>query len=276
MTIQDQEQIRSAWNQLAPGFDKFVTPQNISLAEDALRLAGLRPGMRFLDVASGSGALSIPAARQGAKVLAVDLAPVMVDRLIARAHEEGLSNLEGRVMDGHALELEDDAFDIAGSQHGVSLFPNLQRGLREMVRVTRPGGRVLIIAAGSPRKTEFLGIFLSAMQAKIPDFTGLSMDPPPLPFQVAAPEKLRQEMADAGLVDIHVETATWEMEFESGVQMWNMVTNSNPIGAMLIADLTDEQKSAIQATLGRMLDEHSEGSGLAVLHNEVNIGIGTK
>jgi ubiquinone/menaquinone biosynthesis C-methylase UbiE len=67
MTTQEQEQTRNLWNDIAANYDTFVTPKNIVLAEEALRLAGLRPGMRFLDVAAGSGALSIPAARLGAQ-----------------------------------------------------------------------------------------------------------------------------------------------------------------------------------------------------------------
>src|SRR5215212_6849141 len=101
------EEIRAAWDEIAAGYDEFVTPTHMWLANEALRLAGLRPGMRLLDVAPGSSALSIPAARLGAQVLAADLSPNMVERLKARARKEGLSNLETRVMDGHALELED-------------------------------------------------------------------------------------------------------------------------------------------------------------------------
>src|SRR3712207_1125100 len=118
-------EIRTAWDEIAAGYDECVTPTHMWLANEALRLAGLRPGMRLLDVAPGSGALSIPAARLGALVLAADLSPNMVERLKARAREEGLSNVEARVMDGHALELEDDTFDISGSQFGVMLFPDL-------------------------------------------------------------------------------------------------------------------------------------------------------
>ena len=63
------EQIRNAWDSIAAGYDEFVTPSGgWALPEDALRRVGLRPGMRFLDVAAGSGALSIPAARLGAQV----------------------------------------------------------------------------------------------------------------------------------------------------------------------------------------------------------------
>jgi len=53
-------------------------------------------------------------------------------------------------MDAHALELDDDSFDLTGSQFGVMLVPDQPLALREMVRVTKPGGRDLLIAHGSP------------------------------------------------------------------------------------------------------------------------------
>ena len=88
--------VRNAWDGIAVNFDRYVTPTaNWVLAKTVLRLAGLKPGMEFLDVASGSGALSLPAARLGANVLAVDISPAMIERLKARAAEEGLSNLKG-------------------------------------------------------------------------------------------------------------------------------------------------------------------------------------
>lgn len=231
--------------------------------------------MRFLDVAAGSGALSIPAARLGAQVLATDISPALIERLDARAREEGLSNLESRVMDGQALELEDDTFEISGSQNGVSLFPDLKRGLRELVRVTKPGGRALIVAFGPPRKAEFLTFFLEALRTAVPSFIGPPMDPPPLPFQVADPEKLRRELTEAGLKDVRVETITWRMEFRSATHMWDVVPSTNPIGAMLVTDLTGGQRAEALQALDSMLRERS-GDGPVVLNTEVNIGIGTK
>ena len=156
MTTQGLEQTRAAWDKIAAGYDEFVTPTNMWLANEGLRRADLRPGMRFLDVAAGSGALSISAARLGAQVLAVDLSPNMLERLKARARKNGV-NLETRVMDGHALELEEDTFDISGSQFGVMLFPDMPRGISELARVTKSGGRVLMTVFGALQKVEFFG-----------------------------------------------------------------------------------------------------------------------
>jgi steroid delta-isomerase-like uncharacterized protein len=271
-----QEPVSAAWDKIAPGYDEFVTSTHTWVGSEGLRRANLGASMRFLDVAAGSGALSIPAARLGAQVLAVDFSARMLERLNTRARKEGLANLETCLMDGHALELEDNSFDVSGSQFGVMLFPDLPRGLREMARVTRPGGRVLLIVFGPAPKVEFLTFFTRAIQAAVPGFTGLPTDPPPLPFQVADPNKLRRQLANAGLKDIQVETVTEQLEFDSGKQMWDWVTNSNPIGAMMVADLTGEQKATVQQTLDTMLRERSGGSGPAILTSPIHIGIGTK
>jgi len=216
------------------------------------------------------------AARLGAHVVATDIAPTMIERLTARTRAEGLNNLEGLVMDGYALDLDDDTFDVAGSQNGVSLFPDVKRGLAELVRVTKPGGRVLIVAFGALQRAEFLSFLMGAIKAAVPGFTGIPMDPPPLPFQLADPDKLRQELGDAGLTDVRVETVTWQMEFPSATHFLDWVPSSNPIGAGLVAGLTEEQKSSVQQVLDGMLRERSGGYPGAVLNTEINIGIGTK
>lgn len=141
--------------------------------------------MRFLDVAAGSGALSIPAARLGAQVLAVDASPVMLTHLSARGCKEELT-IETCVMDGHTLELDNNSFDVAASQFGVMLFDDMPRGISEMVRVTKAGGRVLMNVYGDPHKIEFLGFLIGAVQTVRPNFNGPSIDPPPLPFRSVA------------------------------------------------------------------------------------------
>jgi ubiquinone/menaquinone biosynthesis C-methylase UbiE len=275
--IVEAQQIQKAWDKIAPNYDRFVSGTHAPLANEGFRLAGLRAGMRFLDVAAGCGALSIPAAGLGARVLATDLSPVMLERLNRRAHRENLE-IETRVMDGMSLELDDGSFDVVGSQFGVMLFPDMPRGISEMVRVTRPAGRVLMIVFGEPRKVEFFSFFVRAVQAVVPGFQGPPMDPPPLPFQLQDPNRLSQEMARAGLKDVSVETITEQLEYQSGIELWNWLRSSNPIVEAVIGELglTEEQLVGVQQALEVMVRERAGESDTAILTVPVNIGVGTK
>lgn len=264
-----------AWDHIAPGYDRTNTPTQMALGNTCLQRANLRSGMRFLDVAAGSGALSIPAARLGAHVTAVDQSAVMLELLAARAHEEGLK-IETHVMDGHALRFDDDTFDAAGSQFGVMLFPDMPRGIREMVRVVKPSGRVLMSVYGDPHRIDFLGFFVRAVQTVRPDFTGPPSDPPPLPFQLQDPRRLRAELEAAGLSDTHVEEVTESTSFRSGRELWEWIVWSNPIVESILSELQlrGEERARIERALGDLVRERAGGADAAVLTNPINIGVG--
>jgi ubiquinone/menaquinone biosynthesis C-methylase UbiE len=276
LTAKEHAAPPEAWDAIAEGYDRYVAPQEVDVADEALRLVGLEPGEQFLDVAAGPGGLSVPAARLGAEVLASDWSPAMIERLEARADQEGLRNVEGRVMDCHALDLPDDSFDVTGSQFGVMLVPDQARALHEMVRVTKPGGRVLLIAYGFPAELDFLQIFLGALTAVAPDFPGLPDDPPPLEFQVADPDVLRQRLADAGLRDVRVERTAERPAFASGQEMWDWVYYGNPISDVILSAVNEDQRARLREVLDGMLRERAGADGRALLTNAVNVGVGTK
>jgi SAM-dependent methyltransferase len=277
MTALQIDDTRAAWDRIAAGYDRTNTRTQLWLGAEGVRRAGLREGMTFLDVAAGSGALSIPAARTGARVLATDQSPVMLELLAARAREGGLE-VATRVMDGHRLELEDSSFDMAGSQLGVSLFPDMPRGISEMARVVKPGGRVLVTAYGHPSKVEFLGFLVGAVQTVRPDFDGPPMDPPPLPFQLEDPARLRSVLAAAGLRDIEVETVTETTEYQTGEDLWDWLVWSNPIVEEVLGcmNLAEDERGAIKGALENMVRERAGGSGPARLSNPVHIAVGTR
>ena len=265
-----------AWDAIAEGYDRYVAPQEVELANEALDLVGLEPGERFLDVAAGTGGLSLPAARLRARVLATDWSTEMIRRFETRVREEGLGNSEGRVMDCHALDLPDDSFDVSGSQFGVMLVPDQPLALSEMARVTKPGGRVLVIAYGSPEEFEALQVFIGALKAVAPEFPGLPDDPPPLEFQVADPDVLRRRLTDVGLKDVRVERTAERPAFTSGQELWDWVLYGNPIPGVIVAELTADQRTRLRQVLDGMVRERAGADGRAVLTNAVNIGIGTK
>jgi SAM-dependent methyltransferase len=265
-----------AWDAIAALYDEHVAPGEADLATAGLRLAGLQAADTFLDVAAGPGGLSLPAARLGAKVLATDWSPKMIEHFNARVVAEGL-DAEGRVMDCHALDLPDDSYDVTGSLFGVMLVPDQAQALHEMVRVTKPGGRVLLIAYGDPAGFEALHVFVNAAQAVVPEFEGPAEDEPLLEFQVADPDVLRQRLIDAGLTDVTVDTSHQErITVRTGRQLWDWCLGGNPIPGMLVADLTNEQRADIIQVLDGMVRERSGVNGPAVLTAPLNIGVGTK
>jgi SAM-dependent methyltransferase len=271
------QQLADAWDRIAPGYDRTNTPSQMWLGREGLQRAEVRAGLRFLDVAAGSGALSIPAARLGAQVLAVDRSAAMLELLRARARSEGLE-IRTQVMDGHALELDDSSFDVAGSQFGVMLFPDMPQGVREMARVVVPGGRVLVTAYGDPHEIEFLAFFVRAVRAVRPQFEGPPPEPPPLPFQLQDPARLRQVLAACSLHDVRVDTVTEATEFRSGDELWEWIVWSNPIVESILGELavTQAERVAIRRTIEHLVAERARGRPAATLTNPVNIGVGRK
>jgi ubiquinone/menaquinone biosynthesis C-methylase UbiE len=273
---QEHEDTRAAWDKIAAGYDKTNTETQQWLGSESVRRAGLRAGMRFLDVAAGSGALSLPAARLGAEVLATDLSPAMLGFLRDRARKEHL-DIETRVMDGHDLELESSTFDMVGSQFGVMTFPDQSRGIREMTRVVKPGGRVLMSVYGSPAEIDFLGCFVSAVRSVRPDFVP-PMDPPPPEFRLADPEKLRRELAEAGLEGVRIDQITEHTEFKSPQLLWEWIIWSNPIVERILGMLkvTREERAIVAQAIRALWEKRAASTGIATLAAPINIGWGTK
>lgn len=271
------DEIGSSWDSIASGYDKTNTPTQMWLGNECLQRAGLKAGMRFLDVAAGSGALSVPAARLGAEVVATDRSATMLALLEARAKDEGLA-LETRAMDGQALELEDESFDAAGSQFGVMLFEDMPKGIREMYRVVKPGGCVFLSAYGDPSQIDFLKFMVEAVQSVRPDFDGPPSDPPPLEFQLADPARLERELSSAGLRDVRVETITESTTFTGGDALWEWILWSNPIVEMILGTLkiSPEEREVVRKAMGDLVRARGRDDGSIVLSNPVNLGVGRR
>ena len=120
-------------------FAKYLEPG----ALDFLSRIPIEPGMRILDVASGAGQISIPAARAGAKVTGIDIATNLVEQARARAQAE---NLDAHFDEGDAemLPYPDRSFDLVISLIGAMFAPRPEQVAAELKRVSRPGGRIIM------------------------------------------------------------------------------------------------------------------------------------
>jgi SAM-dependent methyltransferase len=113
--------------------------------EALVQRIGVAPGLKVLDLGCGDGTTALPAARVGADVLGVDIARNLVEAGNRRAAEHGLTNLRFEEGDASNLhELPDAAFDLVVSVFGAMFAPRPFEVAKEMVRVTRPGGRIVM------------------------------------------------------------------------------------------------------------------------------------
>ena len=113
--------------------------------EALVRTLGVGEGLQILDVGCGDGTTAVPAAELGADVLGVDIASNLVEAGNARAQSLGLDNCRFQEGDASALsELEDDSFDLVVSIFGAMFAPRPFDVAKELVRVTRPGGRIVM------------------------------------------------------------------------------------------------------------------------------------
>ena len=113
--------------------------------EQLVASLGITPGLEVLDLGCGNGTTALPSARLGANVLGVDIARNLVDAGNRRAKDEGLTNCRFEEGDASNLEgVKDDSFDLVVTIFGAMFAPRPEDVAKEMIRVTRPGGRVIM------------------------------------------------------------------------------------------------------------------------------------
>jgi len=154
-------------------------------AEQFVERLHLKPGMTFLDVACGSGNLAIPAARNGATVKGMDIAPAMVEQARENAEREGLQAQfdEG---DAEALQYMDESFDVVATMFGAMFAPRPEVTALELLRVCKRGGK-LAMANWTP--TGFVGQMFKATAAHVPPPPGM-----PSPVLWGVEEQVRQRL----------------------------------------------------------------------------------
>lgn len=189
-------------------YEATVHPFTSLYAEAALARVDLKPGDRVLDVAAGTGALTLPAALAGAQVLATDISPGMIARICAA----GLPNVETRVMDGQALDLSDHSFDAVFSIFGVVRFENWRKGLAEMARVTRIGGYGVVTAWRDHGAPPIL--LLDQIRRKLfPDRVGAAI--PEAMDVLSRPATLQHELRAAGYSEVQIEPVVRDYELRT-------------------------------------------------------------
>lgn len=265
------DQVPERWGAIAAAYEKSFEGLSCQFAAEALRLLDVKAGERVIDVAAGTGTFGLLAARAGAEVLATDFAAGMVARLRERIADEGLTRITAEIMDGQALAVSDASFDAGASVLGLIFFPDIPRGLAELRRVLRPGGRAAIVCWSDPRNLELMTSMREAIQKVVPEFQ--APPAPPVWARLAGADTLRDRMHAAGFRKVEVTTAAGALEIESPSTFWTDFASSVPPLAYLLQHLGPDRADAV----GRVYMESLKAAsrhGIPTLKADACIGIG--
>lgn len=205
-----ETQVRAMFDRIARVYDRMNSVMTAGMhhrwRERAADLAAVGPGDRALDVATGTGDLALELRRrvgESGEVVGLDFAESMLE--IARGKAPDI-----RFEQGNALELPygDGEFDAATVGFGARNFSDLRRGLAEMRRVVRPGGRVVVLEITAPQRPPLSWFFRLWFDRAVPALGRLAGDPDAytyLPSSVRrfpGPRELGGELEAVGLVDV--------------------------------------------------------------------------
>jgi demethylmenaquinone methyltransferase/2-methoxy-6-polyprenyl-1,4-benzoquinol methylase len=208
-----EPQVQAMFDRIAGGYDRLNSLMTAGLhhawRSRAVDLAAVGPGARVLDVATGTGDLALALCERvspNGAVVGVDFSPVMLG--LAQGKDPA-----GRVewLEGNALELEfaDAAFDAVTVGFGARNFSDLDRGLAEMARVVKPGGRVVVLEITTPQRPPLSTFFAIWFDRIVPvvgrllgDRSGAYSYLPSSVRRFPGPEALAARLAAVGLTDV--------------------------------------------------------------------------
>jgi SAM-dependent methyltransferase len=193
------------------------------------------PGEAFLDVATGTGEVALRAARAGARVSGLDLAPALVEQARAKAAGEGL-DVDWAEGDAQALPYEDGAFDVVASSFGVIFAPDAEAAAGELGRVCRAGGR-LGLTTWKPNEG------LHQIYAR---YAGA--DDGGDPAERWGDERPVRELLGERF-ELRFEERVWKLEGDSPETVWELMTSAAPPLKALVASLERERLDAFRAAM---------------------------
>ncbi len=211
------------WSDVAAGYKESTQPFLELYARHALEIVQPRKSDSALDVATGPGTLALVLAPHVQKVAAIDFSAPMVEGLKAALAPGKITNISPAVMDGQSLGFPDNAFDCAFSMFGLMFFPDILRGMQEMCRVLKHGGRAAISSWAPIEKSPLMQIMFGAIRAAIPE------TPPPKANigSLENPDFFQAKMQEAGFVDVEIHPSVQGFEITDAEGFFDSMLNGS-------------------------------------------------
>jgi ubiquinone/menaquinone biosynthesis C-methylase UbiE len=243
-----KSRLKATW--IAGDFGQIAKATARGAAEFIERL-NLKPGTRLLDVACGSGTLALPAARAGAIVTGVDIAPNLIQQARENAEREGLK-IQFDEGDAEALPYDDATFDVVVTMFGAMFAPRPELVASELQRVCKPGG---FIAMANWTPTGFVGRMFKTVANHFPPPPGM---PPPVLWgdETTVRERLQQGFAD---IKTNEQILTFKFPFPPADVVEHFRTYFGPVQKAFGA-LDENGQAALRQDLERLWTENNSAT----------------
>jgi arsenate reductase len=227
--------------------------------------AGIREGQSVLDVAGGAGEPSLTIAATvgpAGMVTCTDAVPEMVAAARSEANRRVIQNVQFRVCTADSLPFPEDSFDTTVSRLGVMFFPDPVAAIREMLRVTRPEGRVAFAVWHKSELNPFCYV--------VGDVIARHVESPPTDpdapnaFRFAEPGKLANLMRQAGVVDVAEHIITFNIEAPiSALQFWAMRSETSDTLRQKLRKLSADEQAQVAGEVERAVKQFFPGNQMS-------------
>jgi ubiquinone/menaquinone biosynthesis C-methylase UbiE len=262
--------VSGPWDLVSVGYAAEAHAVMLPFTRDAIDLVDPDPTARVLDVAAGTGMLTLELAPRVARVDAVDFSKEMLARLEEGRAARGLSNVHAGFADGQALPFENATFDAAFSMFGLMFFPDRRKGFAELYRVLKPGARAAVSSWAPVERSPLMILMFGALRAADPSRSA----PQTNLLSLENPTLFEQELREAGFRDVKVQEFTHSVKVDDAETYWNTVTLSSAPIALLKERLGPEEwKRQSELALAYLRDQIPAAREFATT---AHIGIGTR
>lgn len=276
MTDEAREKSRDVWDEMAAGWDRhrdYMWNTTRHVAEWLVDHANLKDGDIVLDLAGGTGDNGFLAARRvgsSGKLIITDFAPLMVETARRRAREQGLGNVETRVLDAEKMDLDDASVDAIICRWGFMLMLDPQAALKECRRVLKSGGRLALSVWGVPEQNPWVTVIGMTMMQMGHQPGGDPFGPGGM-FSLAEADTIRSMLTATGFTDTTFEEMPVVWRYGSFDETWNFMTQVAGAIAALVKDLPVGEVDKLRRALENNVEPFRDDSGLALPGVAINV-----
>ena len=258
----------AGWDAKAGAYGDYLAKVTAQVVDPLLHAAKVTQGTKLLDIAAGPGHIAGAAKALGASPLGIDFAPSMV--AIARKNHPEVEFREG---DAEALDFPDASFDAVICSFGIGHLCDPDKGVREVFRVLRPGGRYAFSWWCSPEKHEFFALVQGAVKAH--GNPNVSLPPAPSNFRFSEPQECKRVLATAGFKEVEVHECVPVYTASSAQQVLELIYKSTVRTALVLERQTEDARKRINHAIVEGALLHKRGPGFQITW-PANIASGRK